>query len=147
MVNSPIEFPANPERIPEKIRKGEEMDFEDLCRIMDRRRRNEEFMNGSVDQEDASSSGAVTVPAGTTTTITITPEENTNFYLHEVGINPDADGVNWTLKADNIQTDSNNLFFENPFTVRKKIEIVAENTTASEKNLDYYTNARAVEVR
>ena len=142
-----IEFPNNPEQVPEKIRKGEEMSFEDLVKVQDRLRRVTEFNNGSPNQEDASTSGAVTVPGGTTATIVIEPEDNRNFYLKEVGINPDSDGVNWSLSADDVSTDSNSLFFENPFTVRQKIEIEIENTTANEKNLDYFTNARSVEVR
>ena len=147
MSNDPIEFPANPEVVPEKIRKNEDIDFEDGVKVWDRLRRVMEFNFGSPDQEDASTTGSVTVPANTTTTITIVPEDNTNFYLSEVAVNPDDDGINWTLEADDIETNSNTLYFDNPFTVRRKIQIEIENTTSNIKNLDYSTDARAVEAR
>lgn len=142
-----IEFPNNPENIPEKIRKGEEMTFEDLVKVEDRLRRQLEFVFGSTNQEDASASGSIVVPGNTETTVTIEPGDNRNFYLSEVGVNPDNSNINWSIKADDIGTDSNQLFFDNPFTVRDKVKIVIENTQSSEVELDYYTNARSVEVR
>jgi len=145
--NKQLDFPENPENIPAPIRNGEDLVFEDLVREIDRLRRIIEFNEGSPQQEDASASGRIVVPSGTKASVVVEPEDNHNFYLKEAGLNPNDANLDFEIKADDISTEANSLFFANPFTVRRKVELEADNPTASDRLLTFFTNARQVKVR
>jgi len=142
-----LQIPDNPEKVPDAIRDRDDLSFEDMVVVLDALRRNLEFTEGSPKQEDASASGKVTVPGNSSLTVRITPEEDKNQYLSEVGVQPDDGTTDFTLKADDISTDSNNLYFDNPFTVRREIQITLDNLSATQTVYDYFTTARAVKQR
>lgn len=142
-----LQIPNNPEKVPDKIREREDLSFEDMVAVLDALRRNLEFTQGSPKQEDASASGKIQVPGQSSVTVRITPEEDKNQYVSEVGVNPDNGTTAFELKADGITTDSNNLFFDNPFTVRREIQITVSNQAAGTATYDYFTIARSVDQR
>lgn len=140
-----MKIPDSPSEAPPKIRRGEELDFEEMVQILDRLRRAVELTEGSPVQEDASLTGRISVPGGTSLTITIEPDDGRKFYLLEAGIQPFNADMVYSHSADGeLSTDSNVLPAGNPYPVNQKVELFVDNPTASPYEANYYTNAREV---
>lgn len=140
-----MKIPDSPSRAPEKIQRGEELEFEDMVQVLDRLRRSVELTQGSPVQEDASLTGRVDVPGGTSVTITVEPDDGRKFYFDEAGFQPFNPDMIYDLEADGeLTTNSNVLPAGNTYTVNQKVSLYVENPTNSLYEATYYTDAREV---
>lgn len=145
-----MEFPNNPEQIPNKIRSPpREEDPQEILRdmreILDRMRRNEEYVIGGVNQEDKTVKDAVTLDDGKSKTVTLEAGENEFLYVSQAGVEPNPDSV--TISMDEDTTQSNIDYRSDQKKVKNKVEIDINNNSGNTKTYNYFIDAVAVKVR
>jgi hypothetical protein len=144
-----VRFPNNPEKIPNRVRKREGDSVlevvKDLREELDRMRRNQEYMQGGINQQDRSVRDLITVGANSTETIVVEAAENEFLYVTQAAIFPNTDEVEISLDEDS--TNSNVDFRQDPKKVKNKVELEITNPNPDPKDYNYLVDAKGVEVR
>jgi len=133
------EFPISPRS---KGQFSDSAEFSDLLEVIDRARRNYEFMEGSIDQRDASVGDRISVPASTKVTVTVTPNEGFVFFLEEASVDPFRTDTTYNIAADSVSTDSPVLPFGVPQVIRDKVQFEITNTDSTSHEYLVETDAR-----
>jgi len=134
-----VEFPNNP---IQKKDFGDDVTEKELIQVLDRIRRNQEFMNGSFVQEDGSLADRIEVGGGLKAVIRVRPDEEKVFLLESVDVSPTISDVDYFISADDISTDASSEPFNPPKVIRDKITIEITNNKAGAETFQVFTDAR-----
>lgn len=134
-------LPDNPLQKPDF---GDEIDATEVTAVLDRQRRNYELMEGGAQQEDSAFSDRVSVPSGTTVTLTVKPANEKVFFLEEINVNPTLSAMDYKIVADDTSTTATVLPFGVPKVIRDKIQVLISNNNSTTESFQIVGDAREV---